>query len=329
MRRRAFLALLGAAGPMLAWSRAAGAQASSGVPRIGFLTTQAAGAPYTDRKALVEGLRALGYVEGKTIEIVDRSANGDESALPRLATELVALDVAVIVALAPPLVLAAQAATGTIPIVMRTTIDPVRAGFTTSLAHPDRNITGVSSASGALYAKRLELLKELVPGLSRVAVLRNEATPTGQDYLADVKDAARTLGLALDPVSAEHPADFADAFEAGIKAGAQALLPLRDPTVVRNRRLIAELALAHRLPAIYDDRQFVDVGGLASYGADLAALHRRAAYYVDRILKGAKPADLPIEQPTRFELVINQRTATAMEFAIPPSIMLRADEVIE
>jgi putative ABC transport system substrate-binding protein len=330
VRRRAFLALLCGAAALGAAADAT-AQARGAPPRVGVLAPEAADRPHPETDALVEGLRALGYVDGKTVALVMRWAGG-EDALPRLAAELAALEVAVIVAPAPPAARAAAAATRTIPIVMRATTDPVSAGFTASLARPSRNITGVSSVSAALYPKRLELLKELVPGLAQVVVLWNPQGTGGPDRrhdLAQVQAAATLLGLTLRPITVEHGDDIAPALAAAVQAGAQALLPLRDPTIVGNDRRIAELARDSRLPAIYDDRAFVETGGLASYGPNLAALHRRLAVYVDRILKGARPADLPIEQPTEFELVINQRTATAMGFTVPPALLARADAVIE
>jgi putative ABC transport system substrate-binding protein len=304
------------------------ADAVAKVPVIGFLSLAPAEHDM-QAEAFRQGLLELSYVDGQNVTIEYCYADGREDRLPRLAEELVARRVDVIVALSPPALSAAMNATRTIPIVMRTTIDPVKAGVVASLAHPGGNVTGLSSVSGSLYSKRVELLKELLPGLSRLAVLWNKDSRFGTDYLPEVEAAARSLGIVLQPLDVRGPGDFADAFRAAIREHAQAVIPLRDPLIVFNRSRIADLALESGLPTIYDDREFVDTGGLISYGARLADLHRRAAYFVDKILRGAKPADLPVEQPTTFELIINLKTARALGLTVPPALLVRADEVIE
>jgi putative ABC transport system substrate-binding protein len=263
----------------------------------------------------------------RNLVIEYRMADYREDVLPRLAAELVELKVAIIVALAPPAIMAAKAATTTIPIVMRTTIDPIKAEFVASMARPGGNVTGPSSVSGSLYGKRLDLLKELVPGLTHIGMIWNPRSPTAADYSNNLAAAAKALGL----VVSAFPVRSADAFAAAFAAAARmdAIIPLRDPLVVSSRALIVDLAIRNRIPAMYDDRQFTQIGGLVSYGTNLAALHRRAAYYVDRILAGAKPADLPVEEPTKFELVINLKTAKALGLDVPPKLLALADEVIE
>ncbi len=294
------------------------------IPRIGYLS------PGSGRdRAFWQGLRELGYVDGQNIVIVPRGARGKRDRLPALAAELVRLKVDVIVALNPPAARAAKNTTTTIPIVIGSSRDPVRSGFVASLARPGGNITGLWSISGDLIGKRLELLKEVVPGLSRVAVLWKPGRRRSDARFKRTQVTARALGMQLQSLQVHDPSDFQGAFEAATRERAGALITLRNPDIVGHRKRIAELALESRLPAVYDDRAFVEVGGLMSYGADLGALHRRAAIFVDKILKGAKPADLPIEQARDFELVINLKTAKQIGITIPPAVLYRTDKVIK
>ncbi|MBI2554481.1 MAG: ABC transporter substrate-binding protein [Candidatus Rokubacteria bacterium] len=312
---------------ILAAPLAARAQQAGRVPRIGFLTTGASPVPW---EAFRQGLRDLGYVEGQNIVIERRSAAGKVERLPDLAVDLVGLKVDVIVAPDPPAAGAAKNATKTIPVVVRTSDDPVAMGLVASLARPGGNITGLTSLWGELSGKRLELLKEVVPRISRVAVLWNPAHPGAILALRETEVAARSLGLQLQSLEVRGPnPDFEGAFGAAARERAGALITLRNPLIVRHRTRIVNLAAKSRLPAMYDEREFVEAGGLTSYGANLSDLNRRAAVYVDKILKGAKPADLPVEQPTKFELVINRKTAKALGLTIPQSILIRADEVIQ
>jgi len=306
-----------------------GAQQAKKTPRIGYLSIGSGGGQRGEaREAFRQGLRELGYIVGQNIVIEWRFAHRKRDRLPALAAELVRLKVDVIVALSPPTARAAKDATTTIPIVMRSSSDPVRSGFVASLARPGGNITGLWSMYGELTGKRLELLKEVVPGLSRVAVLWKPGRRRGGVRLKKVEVAARALGVQIQSLEARDPGEFQGAFEAATRERAGALITLRNPVIVRHRKRIASLALESRLPAIYDDRAFVEVGGLMSYGTNLAALHRRAATFVHKILKCAKPADLPIEQAREFELVINLKTAKQIGLTIPPEVLFRADKVI-
>ena len=305
---------------------AAEAQKAAKLPRIGWLTLT--GMSASRQEAFPQGLRELGYVDGRNLVIEHRSASGKADRLPALATELVQLRVNVLVALEPPAVRAAKNATKTIPIIMRSTDDPVELGWVASLARPGGNITGVTSYSTHLTGKRIELLLEMVPRISRIAVLRNPVEPDAARKLQEAQVAARELGVQLQLLEVRSPNDFDAAFEAAVRERADAVLPLRSPLIVFERRRIADLALKAKLPAIYDDREFVEAGGLMSYGANLAESYRRAAFYVDKILKGASPAELPVEQPTRFELWVNLKTASQIGFTFPPEVLLRADKVI-
>jgi len=311
---------------------AVGAQSAGKVWRIGILSN----VPLTDPEgarlwgAFIQGLRDLGYVEGQNITIEHRSSEGKFERLPDLAAELVRLKVDVIVTPALHNALAAKQATRTIPIVMASSGDPVGSGLVASLARPGGNVTGLSALGFEIVGKQLELLKEIVPRVSRVAVLGN---PTSQEvyplWLGQVKVAARSLGVQLQILEARGPDDFEKAFAAMTRERAGALFVLGDGMFLLHRTRIAELAAKHRLPAMYPVRGFVDAGGLIVYGPSPRDNFRRAATYVDRILKGAKPADLPVEQPTKFELVINLKTATALGLTIPQSLLIRADQVIE
>jgi putative ABC transport system substrate-binding protein len=328
--RRTFLAGSGAV--LLAAPLAASAQQAAKVPRIGYLANNLTANPHL-REAFRQGLRDLGYVEGRNVVIEYRSAEGKSERLPTLAAELVALEVDVIVAPGTPLALAAKQATRTLPIVFATVADPVGSGLATSLARPGGNVTGLSILlSSELVGKYLELLTQAVPGLSRVAVLWQPGglgERTEQDLLKGAEVAARALGVRVQFVEARSPADIDRAFSNMTRARAGALTVLATAMLNSERRRLVDLVAKNRLPAMYPYREFVDAGGLMAYGADLADLLRRAAIYVDKILKGAKPADLPVEQPTKFELVINLKTAKALGLTIPPSLLARADEVIQ
>jgi ABC-type uncharacterized transport system substrate-binding protein len=318
------------AGGLLAAPLAAVAQQAAKVARIGLLTTNLATSPHL-LEAFRQGLRELGYVEGRNLLIEYRDAEGKVERFPALAAELVALKADVIVAGNDPQALAAKQATGTIPIVFAVAADPVGSRLVTSLARPGGNVTGLSTLNAELVGKDLEQLTQAVPGVSRVAVLwhpgaRSERTE--KDMLKGAEVAARTLGVRLQFVDARGPADFDRAFSDMTRARAGALTVLTSPMLFTERRRLVALAAKNRLPAVYPWREGVDAGGLMAYGPNTADMYRRAATYVDKILRGAKPADLPVEQPTKFELVINLKTAKALGLTIPTSLLARADEVI-
>ena len=334
MDRRMFLTSVAG---LLAVPLAAEGQSPAKVARIGFL--EQGGSPSGPRGPIYEAfrqqLRELGYVEGQNIVIEYRAAEGRAERLPDFAAELVRLKVDVIVAggtLAP---LAAKHATGTIPIVLAAAGDPVGTGLVASLAKPGGNVTGLSNLSRDLTAKRLQVLKEIVPGLSRVAVLWNAANIVSALHIPEVEAAARTLGLQVQSLEVRGPEDVENTLlerkllPAAISGGAGALFLVDDPLVMAYRMRIADFAVQNRLPATAIYKNFAEAGGLMTFGASLADLYRRAAIFVDKILKGAKPADLPVEQPTKFELVINLKTAKALGLTIPPSLLQRADQVIE
>jgi putative tryptophan/tyrosine transport system substrate-binding protein len=274
-------------------------------------------------------MRDLGYVEGQNILVEGRFYGERTDRLPTLAAELVRLKVDVIVAGAAPAPEAAQHATSTIPIVMAIHSDPVGSGLVANLAKPAKNVTGLSTLGPELVAKRLQLLKEAVPGISRVAVLSNPTDTTQALLLKEAKVAARSLKVHLQVLEAQAPSDFAGAFSAMTKERAGGVIIFTSSMFYAERTRIAELAAQSRVPAIYSVKEYAEVGGLMAYGVNLGESFRRAATYVDKILKGAKPADLPVEQPTKFELVINLKTAKALGLTIPPSVLLRADQVIE
>jgi putative ABC transport system substrate-binding protein len=301
------------------------AQAPSGTPLIGFLTPNVTS---SWSEAFGRGLTDLGYVENRTIVVERRSPVGDSKGLQELAAELARLQPRVIVTSGPGAALAAKNATGTIPIVMAYTNDPVALGLVSSFARPGGNVTGLSAMASGLIGKRLELLAQLIPGLSRVGVVWNPADRSNQINFREFQAVAMKLRLDLDSFEATEPMAFEHKFNhAGGKGGALAVL--NSSVANASRTAIADAAMRHRIPAIYFNREFVEAGGLISYGPDYGDLHRRAAVYVDKILKGAKPADLPVEQPNKFELVINLKTAKALGITVPPSILLSADEVIE
>jgi putative ABC transport system substrate-binding protein len=279
-------------------------------------------------EAFRQGLRTLGYVD-RDIEIESRWADGESERLPDLAAELVPLAPEVIVVGSAAAALAARQATATIPIVVTAMNDPVGSGLVASLAHPGGNVTGLSSQQEDTIAKELELLKTAVPGAERIAVLVDPGNPTHAGVLRTVQQAAQASGTQLFSVEANAPGEVDGAFSAIVGEHADALVVLGGPLVMNQRRRIVDLAASNKLPAIYYERALVVAGGLISYGADLKDMSRRAATYVDKILKGAKPADLPVEQPTKFDLVVNIKTAQALGLTIPPSILAHADEVIE
>jgi putative ABC transport system substrate-binding protein len=326
--RREFIGTL--AGGLLAAPRASEAQQAAKVPRIGFLGASATANPL--REALLQGLRELGYVEGRTVVIEWRSAEGKFERLPALAAELVALKVDVIVTGSTPGTVAAKQATKTIPIVFASAGDPVSSGLVTNLAQPEGNVTGLSLFGLELVGKRLELLKQVVPGVTRIALLwqpGGQVERTEKDMLKEAEAAARALGVRLPVVEARGPADLERAFSDMTRARAGAVNVWGSNMFNNERRRLVDLAAKNRLPAVYPWREFVDAGGLMAYGPNVADSFRRAATYVDKILKGAKPADLPVEQPTKFELIINLKTAKALGLTIPPSLLGRADQVIE
>ena len=326
-RRDTVLALLALGAAPLA----AEAQQAAKIARIGYLATNPATSLHP-REAFLQGLRDLGYVEGRNLVIEYRYAEGKVEQLPALAAELVALKVDVIVASGTLAALAAKQATRTLPIVFSPAGDPVGSGLVTSLARPGGNVTGLSAFAPELVGKRLELLKQAVPGVGRVAVLRQpSAVPerTEKDILKGAEGAARALGLQLQFVEARGPDDFDRAFSDMTRARAGALMGLGGNMFFSERRRLVDLAARNRLPGVYGLREYVDAGGLMSYGANQVDLFRSAATYVDKILKGAKPADLPVEQPTKFELVINLKAAKALGLEVPPALLSRADEVIE
>ena len=330
MDRRRFLLTSLAGG--LAVPLMAEAQQAAKVPRIGFLALNLAPNPHL-HEAFRQGLRDLGYVEGRNLEIEYRDAEGKLERLPALAAELVALKVDVIVTRGgTPTALAAKQATKTLPIVFASVPDPVTDGLVTNLARPGGNITGSSNLNPELVGKCLEQLKQAVPGVTQVAVLWQPGAVgnrTETDMLKGAGVAARALGVRLQFVEARGPADFDRAFSDMTRARGRALTVLGSAMFFSERRRLVDLAAKNRLPVVNPQREFVEVGGLMSYGPDLADLFRRAATYVDKILKGAKPAALPVEQPTKFELVINLKTAKALGLTVPPSLLARADHVIE
>jgi len=311
---------------------AAGAQQAAKVARIGYLTVNLAAAPPSLLEAFRQGLRDLGYVEGRDIVIEYRDAGGKAERLPALAAELVALKVDVIMAGSTPHALAAKQATKTIPIVFLSSGDPIMDGLVTSLARPGGNVTGLSSLTPERVGKCLELLTQAVPGVTRVAVLWQPGAVgdrTEKDTRNEAEVAARALGVRLQFVAARGPAEIDRAFSDMSKARAGALAVWATAMFVVERGRLVALAAKNRLPAVYTLSEFVDAGGLMAYGHSQADLNRRAATYVDKILKGAKPSDLPVEQPTKFELVINLKSAKMLGLTIPQSLLLRADQVIE
>ena len=302
------------------------AQQPATVPRIGYLS------PASDTpllQAFRQGLRDLGWVEGHNIALEVRSADGKYERLPQLAAELVRLNVAVIVASSTPVALAAQHATTTIPIVIQFVADPIGSGLVASLARPGGNITGWTHLGRELRGKYVELIKGAVPGATRIGVLWNPANPIHRPSLKDVEAAAQALKVQLHDVGAQDPAEFESAFAALARERVEALVVLPDGMFQAQGAQIIALAARSRLPAIYGMMELAKAGGLMGYGVNFFDMYRHGASFVDRILKGAKPADLPVEQPTKFELVLNLKTAKALGLTIPQSVLVRADEVIQ
>ena len=325
-RRRIVFALGGAlAAPLASFAQ----QKPAKVARIGFLGAPSASGFASFVEALRAGLRDLGYVEGKNIIIEYRWAEGKYERLPGLAAELVGLKVDVIVAVGTPAIQAVQKATTTIPIVMVATADPVGSGFVASLSRPGRNITGLSNIAGDVSVKYLELLRVALPKLSRVTVLMNPDHPLHPDMLKNIQATAKTTGVNVLPVQASTADKIEAALGAITRERTGALIVLPDPFFYTQARRIAELAAQNRLPTMFWTRDLVEAGGLMSYGQNMGEHYQRAATYVDKILKGVKPADLPVEQPTKLELVINRKTAKALGLTIPQELLLRADKVIE
>jgi putative tryptophan/tyrosine transport system substrate-binding protein len=314
---------------LFALCASAHAQQPAKVARIGYLTPGSPSSQLDRFEAFRQGLRQIGYVEGKSIVIDSRYAEGNQDRIPELAAELVRLNVDIIVTGGSTATRAAKKATVTIPIVMSQDSDPVGNGFVASLAKPGGNITGLSSYAAELGGKRLELLKEVLPRLSRVAIFGTSTAPQNAQALKDTELAAGALGVKLQYLDVLGPKDIAPAFRAASNRRAQALLALNSFVLSAHQKQITDLSIKSRLPAIYYVPQFAEAGGLMTYGVSLNELDTRAAIYVDKILKGAKPADLPVEQPKKFELVINLKAAKQIGVTIPPNVLVRADRVIK
>jgi putative ABC transport system substrate-binding protein len=330
MNRRRFVAGAGAAGlgllagcGRLPWQ----GQSSRKVPRVGTLSGAGLNAA-TERnvESFRQGLRERGYLPGETILLEHRFADGRAELLPSMAAELVRLPVDILVAAGDTITLAAMEATSTVPIVMCAARDPIGNGIVDSLARPGGNVTGTSAMTDDLTGKRLELLKETVPNISRLAIM---GTKTSARQLQDAEVAARMLSVQIQHLEVSSPADFGPALETAIHQRVEALLLLVSPLIMTHAVTIAELAATHRLPAMFDRREFVDAGGLMVYGPSIAAQWYRAAYYVDRILKGTKPADLPVEQPMTFDFVVNMKTARELGITFPHEILLQVTEAID
>jgi putative ABC transport system substrate-binding protein len=326
MRRRTFITLLGGAA---AWPLAARAQQAGKVWRIGFLSAVSRESSFRSYAALQQGMRELGYVEGKDFVIEWRSVEGKYERFPEIVGELVRLKLDVIVTGVTAALPALQRATSTIPIVMAYSTDPVGNGLVASLVRPGGNITGLAGSSDDSSPKQLELLATIVPNVSRVGLLGNPNTETYSSVLNNAQDAARKVGLSLVPIEARNPREIEDAFAAFAKERVPAVMVAVDAVFFGQRWRIAELALANHLATMFALREYAEAGGLMSYGENIADFFRRAASFVDKIFKGAKPGDLPIEQPTKFNLVINRKTADALGVTIPPQRYIFADEVIE
>ena len=308
---------------------AAEAQRSAKVYRIAHLSGSGVAPSKPFVAAFRAGMRALDYVEGRNFVFAERYAEGKLERLPGLAQELLRGDPDLVLAATTPGNVAAKAATATIPIVMVLVADPVGAGIVSNLAHPGGNITGITNIVAELGGKRLELLKQMIPGASRVAVFVNTDSANAAPQLRNAEEGARLLGLELRVIPVRSAEDLPKAFEAAAKMGAGAALRMIDPLVFMLRNETAALSVKHRLPVIYPSREDAEAGGLVAYGTDVAAQFRQAATLVDKIFRGAKPGDLPVEQPTKFELAVNLKTARALGLTVPPAILLRADHVID
>jgi len=327
MRRREFIALIA---NVMVRPKMAHAQQAGKRPRIGYLGVSSSSLEPHYVGAFRPKLRELGHVDGENLAIEYRRAEGQDDRLPSLAIELVGLHPDIIVTTGTPGALAAMQATKTIPIVMASSADPVAAGLVASLARPRENVTGFTILGPELEAKRLELLKQTVPNVARIGILRNPSNPAVVSYFEATKTAGRSLQIALDPVAEVRRVDeFDNAFLAIASARTHALALLADRFLLAHRDRIVEFAAAQQLPSMYPYREYVDAGGLISYAPSYIELFRGAATYVDKILKGAKPSDLPIQEPTKFELVVNLKTAKALGLTVPPTLLATADEVIE
>jgi putative ABC transport system substrate-binding protein len=333
VHRRAFIGTVACG--LLAAPLAAEAQEPGKIARVGILAPTAP-VPITPQPGfgitadLSRRLYELGWVEGKNLLVEPRFAEGSPDRLPGLAADLVRANVDVIVAISPPAIRAAKDATRVIPVVMAFSgIDPIKARFVASLARPGGNVTGLSILATDVTVKRLQVLKEALPRATRVTVLVNPRNPSTAEQLGALRAAAPPLGLEVQPVQVERSGEYADVFAAIARTRADAIIVPSDPEFFRDRRGLVDLAAQRRTPASYEWREFVEIGGLMSYGSNLGDLAARVAVYVDKILRGAKPADLPVEQPTKFEFVINLKTAKALGLTIPPSLLQRADQVIE
>ena len=324
MRRRDFFGSVGAAVlvSLPAW-------AQQPVRRLGYLFSFAQADDNQLWEACRQGLRQFGYVEERSIALEPRWADGRPERLPGLAADLVRLKVDIIVAAATPATIAAMTATRDIPIIMVAIGDPVALGLIASLARPGGNVTGLSLLTAELSGKRLELLAEVLPSIHRLAVLVNPDNPVHAVFLNQTRGAALSKGVELHSLTARNPREIEDVFAEASRKQVAALIVLDDPVIWGHRIQIVALAAKQRLPVIYGYREFVDAGGLMSYGPDRVAHYRRTAYYVDKILRGAKPADLPVEQPTKFDLIVNLKTARTLGLTISPTLIARADEVIE
>ena len=313
---------------LLAPSSAVAAQSAEKIPHVGFLDPTSRAVSNARIESFQQGLRKFGYIEGKNIVIEYRFADGKSELLQNFANELVSLNVDIIVTRAIPGAVAAKQATSKIPIVFVGVADAVAAGLVASLARPGGNITGLTSLAPELSGRRLELLREIVPKVSRVSVLRNPSNAGDPIIWKETEAAAQALGLELQSLQVRGAEDLENAFESAIKGHGQALMPLTDPLLQSHRKQIVDLAAKSRLPGIYPDSEYTESGGLMSYAANPLEFYSHAASYVDKILKGAKPADLPVEQPTKFELVINLKAAKQIGLTVPPNVLARADRVI-
>ncbi len=324
MHKRIFNWLL--ATVMLTTVSFAEAQQAAKIPRIGYLTLASAAANLPRREAFLEGLRNLGYIEGQNIVIEYRYADSNAERLAELAADFVRLKVDLIVAGGTQVNLVAKKATGTIPIVMANADDPVGSGLIESLARPGGNVTGLSSMSAELNSKRLELFREAFPKIRTLAVLWYKASGPA---FKETQTAAQSLGFKTRPLELHGPADLQGAFELLTRERPDGFFPVTSAFMSANRKPVVEFAAKYKLPAMYSNREYVEDGGLMSYAANIQEMHRRAASYVDKILKGSKPAELPVEQPTKFELIVNLKTAKKMEITIPPQVLMDADRVIK
>ena len=326
LKRREFMTLLG--GAAAGWPLAARAQQQARLPTIGYLGSGTLASQRQWVAAFRERLRELGWIEGRTVAIEYRWAEGLPDRLAEIAAEFVRLKVDIVLAAGTEAALAAKQATSVTPIVFSTAGDPIGTGLVASLARPGGNVTGLSNQATDTVGKRLELLREVVPSLSRLAVMANAGYSAGVLEISQLQATARTLGFEVILLEIRRAEDIAPALES-LKGGAEALYVVGDPLVTSNRMRINTFALAARLPTIFGQREYLEAGGLMSYGPSFPDLNWRAGNYVDKILRGAKPADLPVEQPTKFELVVNLITARAFGLTVPPSLLARADEIIE